>query len=55
MYRTTKDVHFPLSSFVNAQQRIKLESEQINHLHAKLKGLNYKIGKNGDSQQHVTQ
>ena len=26
MYRTTKDVHFPLSSFNNAQERITNES-----------------------------
>ena len=48
MYRTTKDVHFPLSSFNNAQVRITSESKQILDLHDKLKKMNYKIGENGE-------
>ena len=55
MYRTTKDVHFPLSSFNNAQTRIINESQQINNLHDKLTGMNYKIGDKGQQVELMTQ
>ena len=55
MYRTTKDVHYPLSSFNNAQIRITNESQQINNLHDKLKGMNYKIGDKGQQVALMTQ
>ena len=55
MYRTTKDVHYPLSSFNNAHIRITNESQQINNLHDKLKGMNYKIGDKGQQVALMTQ
>lgn len=43
MYRTTKDIQFPVSSFVNATQRAKNEVPQFLDLHNKMRSQNYRV------------